>query len=389
MSETELTLGQYLRTERERRGITIEQVASATKITVKYLHLLEADQFAELPAKPFIRGFVTSYSRFIGLDSRQTLARFERFIDERAHDRPNREGGATGYAFEPKDSEKRTRLFLASTLGIVVVAGIIAWALKPSSHRNKHGGVEKLRAGHHAESEAPAPLPAASPAQLVAAAELATPTKEAKEPAKAAEASPQPTKTPKTPVATPSPKPSATAPVASATPEAPAPAVTPSTPPSPDTPQVAGANPADPLDTGKDYKLTDLKEKVLIRTLAPIWVRYQVDGKPMRKFTMKKEGTLVLRGLRSIKLQVSNPKSATLSHNGSKSFLIEKVDGLRQANDTPSVVYPRKPSESIGEIFPGEGPLPQTPDPSIEAPAASPTPSAELSTPSSEVINTQ
>ena len=62
------SLGQYLRQERERRGITIEQVASATKIGIKTLHALEEDRYSELPARPFIRGFVTSYARFIGLD---------------------------------------------------------------------------------------------------------------------------------------------------------------------------------------------------------------------------------------------------------------------------------------------------------------------------------
>ena len=55
---TTSSLGEFLRLERERRGITIEQVASATKVSVRLLHSLEADQYSELPAKPFVRGFV-------------------------------------------------------------------------------------------------------------------------------------------------------------------------------------------------------------------------------------------------------------------------------------------------------------------------------------------
>src|ERR1700733_2943944 len=106
-SEKDISLGEFLRHERERRGITIEQVASATKVGVRTLHALEADHFAELPAKPFIRGFVTSYCRFIGLDAKEVLSRFDSFIDKKASDRPNREAGHSGYAFEKKDGEQQ------------------------------------------------------------------------------------------------------------------------------------------------------------------------------------------------------------------------------------------------------------------------------------------
>ena len=43
--ESSQTLGEFLRQERERRGMTIEQVASATKINVRMLHALEAKLF--------------------------------------------------------------------------------------------------------------------------------------------------------------------------------------------------------------------------------------------------------------------------------------------------------------------------------------------------------
>ena len=60
-NEISPTLGEYLRSEREKREITIEQVASATKVGVRTLILLEADQYAELPVRPFVLGFVRSY----------------------------------------------------------------------------------------------------------------------------------------------------------------------------------------------------------------------------------------------------------------------------------------------------------------------------------------
>src|SRR3954451_4240955 len=98
--EKDISLGEFLRQEREHRCITIEQVASATKVGVRTLHSLEEDHYAELPAKPFVRGFVTAYCRFIGLDPKEVLARFDEYISSKSNERPNREAGHSGYAFE-------------------------------------------------------------------------------------------------------------------------------------------------------------------------------------------------------------------------------------------------------------------------------------------------
>src|SRR3989338_10834209 len=100
------SLGEFLRQERERRGITIEQVASGRKISVRLLHSIEADRYGELPAKPFVRGFVQSYARFVGLDAAEVLARYRAFLDEKSADRPAKDSGHSGDAFEKKDGER-------------------------------------------------------------------------------------------------------------------------------------------------------------------------------------------------------------------------------------------------------------------------------------------
>ena len=88
---TDESLGEFLRQEREKRGITLEQVASATKINVKILHLLESDHYSDLPAKPFVRGFVSSYAKFIGLDVQDVITRFSEFLEEKVKERPMRD----------------------------------------------------------------------------------------------------------------------------------------------------------------------------------------------------------------------------------------------------------------------------------------------------------
>lgn len=353
--DSEHTLGSFLRAERERRGITPEQVASATKIAIKYLHALEADQFSDLPAIPFIRGFVTSYARFIGLDPKQTLMEFEKFIQARAQDRPARDGGHSGYAFESKDGEQRTRLMLSVIMGVIVVAGGIVIALKPNLRGHRHGNLDKLR------GTVPSPAPdtqGTPPVEGVAA--IPSP-------------SPSPSEAPaeKVVAVAPSdkPKPSAS-PSVTASPTTVA-AVTPSASPSP-----AASSTADPLDSGKDVPLPEVKHKVTVKALADIWVRYRVDEKTVRKFIMRKGATLILRARDRAQFQISNPRGATLNYNGTGTRRVEEQPGLKTFQDTSTLIFPKQALETLGEPFAGEKPLPHTDDPVAVAPSPAPTPDA-------------
>jgi cytoskeletal protein RodZ len=150
-SEKEMSLGEFLRHERELRGITIEQVASATKVGVRTLHSLEADQYVELPAKPFVRGFVTSYCRFIGLDAKEVVSKFDQFITVKSTEqRPRKDSGHSGYAFEKRDGDQQSRTFLFFAIfGFILIGGITMLIFKPSLHSRRHKShIEKLKAAH-------------------------------------------------------------------------------------------------------------------------------------------------------------------------------------------------------------------------------------------------
>jgi cytoskeletal protein RodZ len=61
------TIGSYLRQQRERAGVSLEQVSKSTKIRVALLTSLEADRFDDLPGGVFVRGFVRAYSGAVGI----------------------------------------------------------------------------------------------------------------------------------------------------------------------------------------------------------------------------------------------------------------------------------------------------------------------------------
>ena len=52
------SLGSYLRQERERQRVSLQDIAAATKIQLKFLEALESDAYDQLPAAPFVVGFL-------------------------------------------------------------------------------------------------------------------------------------------------------------------------------------------------------------------------------------------------------------------------------------------------------------------------------------------
>ncbi len=67
------TIGATLREARERRGLTIEQVAQDTRISARFLEALEAEAFELLPAPVYVRGFLRSYASYLKLDPQPLL----------------------------------------------------------------------------------------------------------------------------------------------------------------------------------------------------------------------------------------------------------------------------------------------------------------------------
>ena len=69
--------GSELRLERERRGISLETMCALTKLSLRQVLDLEAENYAQLPGGVFRKGFVRSYLGAIGLDQPDWLERFE------------------------------------------------------------------------------------------------------------------------------------------------------------------------------------------------------------------------------------------------------------------------------------------------------------------------
>ena len=79
MSERD-TFGPRLRSERERRNISLETIASVTKVSADLWDGLERNDFSRWPSGIFARAFVRDYAKAIGLDEDEVLNEFCRLF---------------------------------------------------------------------------------------------------------------------------------------------------------------------------------------------------------------------------------------------------------------------------------------------------------------------
>jgi cytoskeleton protein RodZ len=117
--EPQLTgFGEYLRRERELRGVTLDEISSATRISIRFLEAIENEELSKLPGGIFTRSFVKSYARFLGLDEERVLTDCQLAGRQRPEVDIRR---ITANRAHQNDAALRTRV-----IGLVVAAVLLA-----------------------------------------------------------------------------------------------------------------------------------------------------------------------------------------------------------------------------------------------------------------------
>jgi cytoskeleton protein RodZ len=132
------TFGDKLRREREMRGVSLDEIATATKIGTRSLKALENEDFSKLPGGIFNKGFVRAYAKFLGINEDQAVADYVIAAGEAEQ---NSENVMERIAAESERRENEKRIerareesaeppFTWNTIAIVVVlavAGVLGW----------------------------------------------------------------------------------------------------------------------------------------------------------------------------------------------------------------------------------------------------------------------
>src|SRR5580658_1231347 len=73
---TKAGFGEHLKREREMRGVSLDEICAATRISTRFLEALESEEWERLPGGVFNRGFVRAVARFLGLDEDGFVAEY-------------------------------------------------------------------------------------------------------------------------------------------------------------------------------------------------------------------------------------------------------------------------------------------------------------------------
>ncbi len=119
------TVGEYLKSEREKASMSIEDIAGKTRITLRHLEALEASQHSKLPGKTYIIGFAKAYARSLGLDEskisvqlREELAESDQLTNHNYIE-----------SFEPAAASRIPSKALAWTFAIIVAIALAAYLI--------------------------------------------------------------------------------------------------------------------------------------------------------------------------------------------------------------------------------------------------------------------
>ncbi len=173
--------GTRLRAARERRGISLRQIANATKISVSVLDALERNDISRLPGGIFGRGFVRSYAVEVGLDPEATI---QDFIATFPNDSVT-VGHRTSEQIEDNqmlESQRRTAGTFLSLLAISIpIAGVVLYMGVAGRRARETPAPLTVVAAAPApkialDPPAPAAPPASVPAEVPAATQATTPS---------------------------------------------------------------------------------------------------------------------------------------------------------------------------------------------------------------------
>jgi cytoskeleton protein RodZ len=119
--------GGKLRQARERRGISLRQIAASTKISAAALEALERNDISKLPGGIFSRAFVKSYAVEVGLDPDDTVKEFlDRFDQETP---PSAASVAADVPEHEREFEEQRRKAALLVKGVIVAIPVLAIVL--------------------------------------------------------------------------------------------------------------------------------------------------------------------------------------------------------------------------------------------------------------------
>jgi transcriptional regulator with XRE-family HTH domain len=151
-----VTVGDRLRTAREEKGLSLQEIALQTRIPIRHLEHIERGEWDALPAATYSVGFARSYAQSVGLEPSE--------IGTQVREQMGLVRGPSGPVtahYEPADPARVPPLpfaLIVVVIGILLVAGYFIWRSSAVDD-----GVPSTEIAEAPVSQPPAPQPAGRP----------------------------------------------------------------------------------------------------------------------------------------------------------------------------------------------------------------------------------
>jgi len=157
MIEKSRKFGEELAQRRTSKGVSLDEIAKATKIHKPVLEALEAGRFEELPPDVFTVGFLKAYAEQVGLDPVQLVAQYKQIHEPETEEK-------TKPSARPRATPSKGLLW--GILAVIFACGGAAWLIYTyqtgvwpfAAVDNTSGSAER----RHKPKETPAPAPSPS-----------------------------------------------------------------------------------------------------------------------------------------------------------------------------------------------------------------------------------
>jgi cytoskeleton protein RodZ len=262
------SLGGYLRSLREAKGGSLEDMARSTRVGIRHLEALEEERLADLPSPVFVRGFIRAYCGFLRESPEPALGRYQELAGTRAA------AHAASAPPGPRNTWASSSVVVGLVLLLILGVGLILVNLSVK----KSGGTSVATAKTESSSPVTPAVPAPTP----------TPT-----PPPVASAAPAPAHAPPPPAPSGATEPAHLTPPPTTSAPAPAPPV---------------ARPASGTATGG--------QRLVIRAVEPTWVRVQTDEGRIAEELLPAGASREWAAERRFLLTIGNAGGVELTLNG-------------------------------------------------------------------------
>jgi cytoskeleton protein RodZ len=157
--------GEHLKREREMRGVSLEEIAAATRINTRFLEAIENERWDQLPGGVFNRGFIRSIARYLGMDEDSLVAEYD--LDTKSNG--NSHPAVVVPAAKMSSRNWQPAAVALAVLVLLIAAGVAAFHYRTRISAGLHRGASAIASRFH-------PRPAAHPRTALSAPNAASST---------------------------------------------------------------------------------------------------------------------------------------------------------------------------------------------------------------------